>query len=159
MTIVETKPESKQTLGTEADPERERLQAEILERMIVTFRASQAQQPTQSYNPWLQQRVSVMTDMAKLFIGFPIPVWPLGSLLRKIVRRLVLPLFLPQVEFNTAARDVILEMRQRSDAQSVALQESMQQISRLEEQIETLTEKVEVLRQSANASERTARRS
>ncbi|MES2461202.1 MAG: hypothetical protein V4671_11525 [Armatimonadota bacterium] len=159
MTILDAKPESKATIEVQADPERERLQAEILERMIVSFRASQAQQPTQSYNPWFQQRVSVMTDMAKLFLGFPIPIWPPGLLLRKIVRRLVLPLFAPQVEFNTAARDVVLELRQRSEAQAAALQESIEQISRLEEHIEALTLKIEDLQHTAAASERAFRRS
>lgn len=133
-----------------AEAERERLQSEILDRMILTFRASQTQQPTQSYNPWLEQRVSVMTAMAKLFLGFPIPSWPPQLLLKKLVRRLVLPLFAPQVQFNTAARDVILEMRQRSEAQSAALEDAVQQIARLEEQIEVMSAEIEGLRPRAN---------
>lgn len=163
MTVVETRPNSSDspdtlagpdTVEIKGNPERDRLQSEILDRMILSFRASQTQQPlpSQSYNPWFEQRISVMTAMAKLFLGFPIPFWPPGLLLRKMVRRLVLPLFAPQVEFNTAARDVILEMRQRSEAQSAALQDTVQQIGRLEAHIEVLTAQIEDLAHKDNSS-------
>lgn len=157
MTVVEAGPARPEEGTIEINAERERLQSEILDRMIISFRASQTQQPVQSYNPWLEQRISVMTAMAKLFLGFPIPFWPPGLLLRKIVRRLVLPLFAPQVEFNTAARDVILEMRQRNEAQSAAFQVTVEQISRLEEQIEVLTAEVKTLQTKENPFGRPSR--
>jgi hypothetical protein len=62
------------------------------------------------------------------------------------------PAFFPSVEFNTAARDVILELRQRSEAQSAALQETIEQIGRLEAQVEALTTEIDVLRYKSGST-------
>ncbi|MBC8101992.1 MAG: hypothetical protein H7Z41_05330 [Cytophagales bacterium] len=139
--------ESRREAGSkDVAEDRKTFQREVLERIAVTFRASQTQAPESAYNPWLEQRISVMAKMARLFIGFPMPWWPLRSLIRKIGRQLALPFFNPQVDFNLAVRDVVLEMRQRSEAQAAALQEHGQRTAHLEEQVEALTAELELLR-------------
>lgn len=86
----------------------------------------------------LDSQLHILNQKAKLFTGFPIPIWPPHKLIRKIVRRLAYPFFQPQIVFNLATRESLYTLRQSAAEQETTLREATRQIEELKSQIEEL---------------------
>lgn len=114
----------------------------LIERMGVVYDASRVHQRS---GVRLAERLAVVRAKAGLYFRFAIPLWPPQFLLRKLVRRAILPLLMPQVEFNEAVRDVLQELSENSERQSHTYRQALVTILELEDSVTDLKEQVKVL--------------
>ncbi len=114
----------------------------LSERMQATFSATlrvPRVSPAQSLAyPRLQECVDHVTTRAPLYFKQHIPIRPLRLLVRKLARRIVFPFLWPQVEFNEAVRDGLIETRGAVEQEADALRDALQKIRALEEKVELL---------------------
>jgi len=128
--------------------ERDRLQREILDRIAVTFSATTRRESDEA---WLEERIGAMVRLTRLFMGFHIPLWPPRALIRKLTRFVAAPLFGPQVLFNEAVRDVVLDLRQRMAVLTASQEEALQTSLRLEAEVEELQDQLRAARREIAA--------
>jgi hypothetical protein len=106
------------TAGKPEDPSsashalREEMWQVLLGRMSHTYQASRRE--TTDNTAWMEERLQFIAERARLFFRYHIPAWPPKMLLRKILRRLLLPILMPQADINEAVRDVLPRFRRRA---------------------------------------------
>ena len=127
------------------------LQQDLIERMTGTYESSRLGGTYE--NPRLDERLMAVVNEAKIFYKYTIPNWPPHLLIRKIIRRLLMPILMPQVVFNQAVRDVLLELRNRSDQQAAAYAEATGRVTELEQQVDLLLMEAAALKARSRTSD------